>query len=146
MKKKHILFGIFGKTPFLCKVSLVTRTSFFSAVFASPNAPYFENWVCTPVSTSYSSASGNLNKYSDDTFAITGSDSILFVSRGFVLLIMLKVFHRKEFCEISGIQQKFQIVSFLCVHVQSHIFKTIWLIHKRFLHRLPKVVDILNQK
>ena len=61
-------------------------------------------------------------------------------------LIMLKVFQHEEFCEISGIQQKFEILSFICVHVQSNIFKTVWLIHKRILHRLPKVVDILNQK
>ena len=45
---KHILFGIFGKTPFLCKVSLFTHRPFF---FASPNAPYFETWGRTPVSS-----------------------------------------------------------------------------------------------
>ena len=130
VKKNTFCLEFLERPPFCVKshlspVHLFFFFFFFFAVFASPNAPYFENWVCTPVSTSYSSASGNLNKYSDDTFAITGSDSILFVSHGFLLLIMLKVFHRKEFCEISGIQQKFQILSFLCVHVQSHIFKTI---------------------
>ena len=35
---------------------------------------------------------------------------------------------------------------FICVHIQSYVFKTVWLIHKRFLHRLTKVVYILNQK
>ena len=59
---------------------------------------------------------------------------------------MLKVFHHKEFCEISGIQQEFKILSFIFVHVQSHIFKTIWLINRIFLGGLPKVIDILNQK
>ena len=41
---KHILFGIFGKTPFLCKISLLSRRPFCFVIFTSPNAPYFENW------------------------------------------------------------------------------------------------------
>ena len=48
--------------------------------------------------------------------------------------------------KISSTQQKFQILIFICVHVQNHIFKTVWLIQKIFLHELPKVEDILNQK
>ena len=48
--------------------------------------------------------------------------------------------------EISGTQQKFWILIFICAHAQSHIFKNIWLIQKIFLHKLLKVEDILNQK
>ena len=40
---KHILFGLFGKAPFLCKISLLTCTPFFFVILASPNAPYFGN-------------------------------------------------------------------------------------------------------
>ena len=79
-------------------------------IFASPNAPYFENWGRTPGSKSilYSSAPGDLNKYLHDTFAITSPDPILFGSHGFVQLIMFKVFHLEEFNDVIGtIQQKF---------------------------------------
>ena len=47
--KKHILFGIFRNTPFLCKISLLTRSPSFRD-FSSSNTPYFENWGRTPAS------------------------------------------------------------------------------------------------
>ena len=58
--------------------------TFFFAVVAPPNAPYFENWGRAPVFILYSSVPENSNKYLDDTSAITGPDSILFASQGFV--------------------------------------------------------------
>ena len=53
-------------------------------IFASLNAPYFENWARIPVSIFEISALGDLNKYLDDMFAITSPDPILFGSYGFV--------------------------------------------------------------
>ena len=48
--------------------------------------------------------------------------------------------------EICGTQQKFKKLIFIFVHVQSHIFKTVWLVWNIFLQKLSKVKGILNQK
>ena len=65
---------------FCVKFSLLTCYSrpIVFVIFASPNAPYFENWGRTPTSVLCSSDPGDLNKYLDDIFAITSPDPILF--------------------------------------------------------------------
>ena len=41
-----------------------------------------------------------------------------------------------------GIQQKFLILGFICLHVKIHIFEPFDLFHKIYLHGLHKVVGI----
>ena len=91
-----------GRLPFYVKSR--ARRLFFFVIFASLNAPHFENWGRTPASILYSSVPRDVNKYLDDTFAITSPDLI---PHGFVKFIILKVIHREKICEISGIQQRF---------------------------------------
>ena len=69
---------------------------------------------------------GDFNKYLGNTFAITSPDPILYASHDFVYIIMLnflKSFILRSFAKSA--------TSHICVHVQSLIFKTVWLIQKK---------------
>ena len=61
-------------------------------------------------------------------------------------MICLKSSITRNFAKSVAFNKKILIFGFIDVYVQSHIFKSVWLIHKIFLHWLPKVADILKQK
>ena len=52
----------------------------------------------------------------------------------------------RNFAKSAASSKGSKFLRFNFVHVQSNIFKTVRLIYKISLHRLPKFVDILNQK